>query len=197
MLANMGFVNTILGGGRSNPHSWGGVGLCGPDRPTLVSESCRLGRGTGEGQAGSGKWAEPVAVAHSGPEGAQGRAGRDPAYSGQLPGTSWNLEKGAASFRECQALGLVGEECTEGVWVTEVACSCGPCGRRLQPHPDLAVLCLDPAGPSLQPQLSLQPQASFLCGEHCPPRQPAFQSSLAWDQFQPTGQSGKQGRRPG
>ena len=73
MLANMGFVNTILGDGRSNLHSWGGVGLCGPDRPTLVSDSCRSGRGTWEEQAGSGKWAEPVAVAHPGPEGAQGR----------------------------------------------------------------------------------------------------------------------------
>ncbi|XDB64707.1 hypothetical protein ABFV05_018323 [Capra hircus] len=59
---------------------------------------------------------------------------------------------------------------------------------------------LDPGDsppPSLQPQPSLQPRASFLRSEYCPPRQPAFQSPLAWDQFQPTGQSGNQGRRPG
>ena len=85
-----------------------------------MSDSCRSERGLG-GQAGSGKRVEPVAVAHPGPEGAQGLAGGDPAYSGQLPATSWNLEKGTASFWERQALGLVG---AGGAWkrgVKEVA----------------------------------------------------------------------------
>lgn len=61
------------------------------------------------GQAGSGKRVEPVAVAHPGPEGAQGLAGWDPAYSGQLPATSWDLEKGTASFWERQAPALWGQ----------------------------------------------------------------------------------------
>ena len=94
--------------GCSDRHSWGGVSLSGPGRgphSCLIPAGLRGGLG---GQAGSGKLVEPVAVAHPGPEGAQGLAGGDPAYSGQLPATSWNLEKGTASFWERQALGLVG-----------------------------------------------------------------------------------------
>lgn len=82
----------------------------------------------------------------------------------------------------------------------EVAISYGPRGKAPPAHHGPAVpgwTLAVASGPGDSPPPSLQPRASFLCGEHCPPWQPAFQSPLSWDQFQPTGQSGNQGRRPG
>lgn len=124
-----GFCKHHLWGG-SDPPSWGGMGLSGPGRgphSCLIPAGLRGGLG---GQAGSGKRVEPVAVAHPGPEGAQGLAGGDPAYSGQLPATSWNLEKGTASSGSARPWALWGWGGGAWKWdVKEVACSYGPCGK--------------------------------------------------------------------